>query len=423
VFAYLAAISIGTGILFGLAPALRLSKVDVNSAAKDGGHGSANAMRGRYLSNILVAFETALCLILLAGAGLMIRSSLALYGAPLGVNRVDVLTAHIALPEKKYHRPEDLLSFQDRLKARLESLPGVESTAVTSNLPTWGWLSLPYELEGGAEPSRVSALIVTADYFRVMQVRPFQGRLFADNAAEAVVNETLAASLWPGQDPLGKKLQVLGEWLTVAGVIPDIQQNMRTLAHEPLLYLPYAVQPQRDAFLIARTRVAPATLAAAFRREVQNLDEDLPLFDVRTLDSRIAQNRLQTGVVGAMFTIFAIIALALASVGLYAVIAHSVSQRTREIGVRMAMGGSARDILRLVFVQGLRPLAFGLLLGLPAAFGLTRVLRSMLVGISPGDPLTFAGVVAVLIVAGALGCAIPARRAIRIDPVVALRCD
>ena len=439
VFAYLAGVSIATGILFGLAPALRLSKVDVNNAVKDGGHGAANAMKGRYLSNFLVAFEMALCVILLAGAGLMIRSSVALYGAPLGVNPSNVLIAHIALPETKYRSGQDQVSFHQRLKARLESLPGVETASVASNVPTWGWLRLRYETEGNAEPAAAGGLVVSADYFRAVQVRPSRGRPFADDAGEVVVNEAFAAKLWPGQDAIGKRLGLFeampgpprraitaspaAQWFTIVGIVPNIQQNMRAPTHEPLIYLPYAAQPQRDAFLIARTRVPPATLAAAFRREVQNLDEDLPLFDVRSLESRIAQNRLETGIIGAMFTIFAAIALVLASVGLYAVIAHSVSQRTREIGIRMAMGGSPPDIIRMVFAQGLRPLAFGLLLGLPAAFGLTRLLRSELVGVSPSDPLTFGGVIAVLITAGVLGCAIPSRRAIRVDPVIALRCD
>jgi putative ABC transport system permease protein len=438
VFVYLAAISIAAGIVFGLAPALRLSQVDVNSAVKDGGHGAANAMRGRYLSNFLVAFEMALCVILLGGAGLMIRSSIALYGAPLGVNPSNVLTAEIILPEAKYPNARDQIEFHQRLKARLESLPGVEVAAVASTLPTYGWLNLSYEQEGAAqdEPTTVGGLIVARDYFRIMQTRPLRGQLFADDAAEAVVpeaviNEAFARGVWPGQEPIGKRLRLAGtgpyaasgEWLTITGVIPDIQQDRRGRTHVPLLYVPYAVSPRLQAYLIARTRVPPSTLAAAFRQEVQNLDQDLPLSDIRSLENRIAQSRLETGAVGALFTVFAAIALVLASVGLYAIIAHSVSQRTREIGVRMAMGGSSGDILRLVFSQGLRPLAWGLLAGIPAALVLTRVLRSMLIGVSPGDPITFAGAVAILVAAGALGCAVPARRAVRVDPVSALRCD
>ena len=430
VFAYLAAISIGAGILFGLAPALRISKVDVNKAVKDGGHGAANALKGRYLSNVLVAFEMALCVILLAGAGLMIRSFISLYDAPLGVNPTNVLTAELALPEAKYPHGEDEISFHQRLKARLESLPGVERAAVTSTLPLNGWLNLSYRVDGDTsdQPVPAGGLIVSPDYFRVLQVHPSRGRLFADGAAEAVVNQSFATKLGPVDDLIGKRIRLMEslnfkpQWLTVVGVIPDIQQNGQ-LTHVSLIYVPYAASPRRQGLVIARTRVPPGTLATAFRREAQNEDPNLPLHDVRSLESHIAQSRMEVSIIGTMFTIFAGIALLLACVGLYAVIAHAVSQRTREIGIRVAIGGSAHNILRLVFTQGLQPLLLGLAVGLPSAFGLTRVLRAELVGVSPRDPVTFAGVVVVLIAAGILGCAIPARRAIRIDPVIALRSD
>jgi len=239
----------------------------------------------------------------------------------------------------------------------------------------------------------------------------------------------MAAKLWPEEDPLGKRLRLVGgptqqPWLTVVGVVPDIQQNFRRpIERDPLIYLPYTENPQRVMFIVARTMLPPGTLAEAFRREVQSLDENLPLYDVRTLEDRISQSRLNVSSWGMMFSIFAAVALLLASVGLYAVIAHSVSQRTREIGVRMAVGGTTLDIVRLVFAQGMRQIAIGLAIGLPLAVAATRVLQAALVGVSPGDPVTFLAVIAVLVVIGALGCAIPARRALRVDPVVALRVD
>ena len=260
-----------------------------------------------------------------------------------------------------------------------------------------------------------------------MQVRPLRGRIFAD-ADGVIVNQTFARKFWPGEDALTKRLRLVKNgspqpWLTVVAVVPDILQNFQhPVQRDPLIYLPYALEPQRASFVVARTRVPAGTLSEAFRREVQSMDEDLPAFDIRTLDSRIAQQRLGTGAFGALFTIFAAIALLLASVGLYAVIAHAVSQRAQEIGIRMALGGTRRDILRLVFTQAMRPLAIGLAVGLPLAFGVTRILRAGLVGVSPGDPITFLGVVLVLILAGLLGCAVPARRATRVDPLVTLRC-
>jgi predicted permease len=325
------------------------------------------------------------------------------------------------------------------LKTRIESLPGVEASALTSNLPIWGQMDFTFELEGAPPVDRgrlpsVGGLVVSRDYFRVMQVWPRRGRVFTDSdeakgSPAVIVNESFATKFWLGEDAIGKHVRVARHgtpqsWLTIIGVIPDIHQDFQDpLAHDPLIYLSYAREPQRSTFIVSRTRVPPTTLVKAFRREVQSLDENLPVYDVRSLDDRISQHHLNIGIFVALFTIFAAIALLLASVGLYAVIAHSVSQRTREIGLRMAVGGTARDIVWLVFGQGLRQVVAGLIIGLIAAFGVTRVLRAVLVDVSPSDPMTFLAVVAVLLLTGVLGCAIPARRAVRVDPVVALRCD
>jgi putative ABC transport system permease protein len=438
VFVYLAAISISTGILFGLAPALQLAKVDVNNAIKSGGHGAAGGTRGRRLSSMLVVFEVTLCVVLLVGAGLMIRSAINVYGTPIGVNTANVITMRIELPEAKYPRLDDEISFHKRLKTRIESLPGVEASALASNLPSWGWLDFTSEVEGAplddrGQPPNVHGLVVSGNYFRTMQVPLRRGRFFSDSdevagAPAVIVNESFAAKFWPGRDPLGKHVRLVKErapqsWLTVGGVVPDIHQDFRDpLAFDPLIYLPYAKEPQRGTFIVARTRVPPTALVKAFREAVQSLDENLPV-SARSLEDRIAEKRLDTGVFLTLFLTFAAIALLLASVGLYAVIAHSVSQRTREIGLRMAVGGTARDIVWLVFTQGLRQVVIGLIVGLIAAFAVTRVLRAVLVGVSPSDPLTFLAVALVLMLAGVLGCAIPARRAVRVDPVVALRCD
>jgi len=438
-FVYLAAISIGAGILFGLAPALRLAKVDVNSAVKDGGHGAAGGRRGQRLASLLVVFEMVLCIVLLTGAGITIRSSINTYNSPIGVNTSNVLTLHINLPEAKYPRAGDEVSFHRRLQSKLESLPGVEVVSPASSLPSMWAQSLPYELENGppADPSHLPTagrLVVGADYFRVMQVSARRGRLFADSDGisgepAVVVNQNFAAKGWPGEDPIGKRLRLVRggapqPWLTVVGLVPDIQQNFRNpLERDPLIYLPYAAEPQRMVFIVARTAVPPSTLAEPFRREVQSLDEGLPVFDVQSLEDHIATSRLNVSAFGILFTIFASIALGLASVGLYAVVAHSVSQRTREIGVRMAVGGSSRDIAILVLRQAMRPIVIGLAVGLPLAAGVTFALRAALVGVAPGDPVSLAASALVLLLAGVLGCAIPARRAIRIDPVAALRCD
>ena len=425
IFVFLTATSLGTGILFGLAPALRLARIDVNAAVKDGA-GATGGARGRRLSNALVIFEMALCVVLLAGAGLLIRSSLVVYNESTGVNAANVLTAHVNLPQAKYRRAEDQVAFHRDLKTRLESLPGVESASIASALPSWGYgmSTVSCEIEGEyLQNPIIQSVAVGADYFRVMQAPPVHGRVFTDSETDAlVINGIFAAKYFPGQDPLGKRVQLAGVWRTITGVVPDIQQNIYP-ERIPLLYIPYAADHRREMFVVIRTAVPPATLAEAARREAQTIDSNLPLYDIITLEGRISSTRMNVGGLGVIFTIFAAIALVLGSVGLYAVSAHSVSQRTREIGVRMAMGGSSKNIFALVVAQGMWQIGIGLALGLPAAIGVMRVLRGALVGVSQFDPVTFVGVIATLGIAGMLGCAIPARRAVRVDPVVALRCE
>jgi predicted permease len=425
VFAFMAAISILSGLLFGIAPALRLSRVDVNHAVKDGGSGAAGGARGRRLSSALVILEMALCVTLLAGAGLLIHSSINVYESPIGVNPANVLTAEINLPVAKYRTAEQRIAFHRELKQRLEAIAGVESAAIASALPSWGRgiRTLNCELESNTTYAAIGSILVTRNYFQVMQTPPIHGRLFEDSDKDSIaINGILAARFWPGEDPLGKHVRIGETWRTVTAVVPDIQQNVG-LQREPLIYLPYTSDSRNAMFITARTQVPPATLSAAFRKEVENIDPNLPLFDVQTLETRVARTRMEIGGIGIVFTVFAVIALALGSVGLYAVSAHAVSQRTREIGIRVAMGGAPGNIAGLVFAQGLRQIAIGLVLGLPLAFGVTRVLRAQLVGVSPFDPATFGGVIVILAIAGALGCAIPGRRALRVDPVVALRCD
>jgi putative ABC transport system permease protein len=422
--------------LFGLAPALRLAKTDVNAALKDGGYGLVGSKFGLRLSNVLVACQMALCVVLLAAAGLMIRSAVNLYSAPIGVNTAGILTMHLNLPEAKYAKQESWIAFHENLTKRLKALPGVELASITSNLPLGNWIPFSLEFDSRrndpAQPPEGGGLVVSNNYFQTMQVQPRHGRLFLDTDGVAgppvaVVNESFVAKFWPGEDPLGKRVRLTeahlpGPWLTVVGVVPDILQNFRkNLQHDPLVYVPFAEMPERQVFLVARTLVPPATLADAFRREVQRVDENLAVYEVCTLENRIAESRLTVSLFGAMCSIFAGVATVLAAIGLYGVIAHAVSQRTQEIGLRMAIGANRRDIVRLVLAQGIRPLIPGFAIGLLLALAATRLLRVALVGVSPSDPLTFVGIVIVLTSAVALGCLVPARRASRIDPLIALR--
>jgi putative ABC transport system permease protein len=435
---YLAIISVATGILFGLAPALRLAKSNVNAALNEGGgYGVVGNRVGFHLSDVLVAAQMAICVVLLTGAGLLIRSAVNLYSTPIGVNTANVLTMRVNLPEKKYAGPESWVQFYGDLRKRLTALPGVELTTLASNLPLGGWASFPVEFQRKPndedELPELGALIVGNNYFQAFQVGARRGRLFTDADGVSgppviIVNESFAAKFWPHGDALGQRLRLVddspGPWLTIVGIVPDILQNSRNnLEHNSMLYVPFVEKPQRQVFVAARTGVSPGSLTAAFRREVQRADENLAVYDLRTLDQRIAENRLGPALFGAMFSIFAAVATILAAIGLYAVVAHAVSQRTREIGLRIALGATPCDIARLVFGQAIRPLVPGLVIGILLALAVGRFLPFVLAGVSRNDPLTFSAILAVLITAAALGCLVPARRAARVEPVSALRCS
>jgi putative ABC transport system permease protein len=434
---YLATVAIGTGILFGLAPALRLAKTDISGALKEGGGSATVGSKSSFrLSNLLVAIQMALCVMLLVGAGLTLRSAMKMYAAPIGVDTQNVLTMRVELPTAKYVNADSWVAFHDEISKRFAALPGVELSGVASNLPMQGWLSFEMEFEGqsndSARPPEAGGLVVSNNYFAIMRAPGVRGRLFSDIDGKsgppvAIVNESFAAKFWPNNDALGKRVRIIDErsaraWFTVVGVVPDILQNFRdNLERDPLIYVPFSEMPQRQTFLIARTGVPPASLAEEFRHEVQNIDAKLPVFDVRTLDSRIAETRLSVSLFGAMCSVFAGIATILAAIGLYAVMAHAVNKRRREIGLRVALGATRADIAKLVLVQGVRPLIPGLVVGVVLALAASQLLRSVLRGVSPTDPATFAGTVLILIAAGVLGCVVPARRAMRVDPMTALR--
>jgi putative ABC transport system permease protein len=446
VLAYIGAITLGTGILFGLAPALRLSKLDINSALKDGSHGSGSGTRSRYLSASLVVAEMALAVVLLTGAGLMIRSFLNVSSSTLGVNSNNVLIAQISLRGDKYKSTDSQIAFFHQLQTRLQALPGVEFAALTSNVPAGSSIPYAYELEGSPTTDErhrpeLDALVVSPEYFPTFEIRPTQGRTFISpdgvtGVPVVVVNQMFAAKFFPRQDALGKRLRLVKRtvtagvttetfepWLTIVGVIPVVIQDNSDNTEAPLIYLPFQQEPRGGMYVALRTSVPPGTLASSLRHEVQMVDENLPVNQLDTLTNMLMLRSWPWRIFGTMFAIFALIALILASVGLYGVIAHSVSQRTQEIGVRVALGASSGRILRLVFAQGMTQLAIGMAIGLAAAFGVTRVLKGLLIGVSSTDPTTFMIVALVLTVAGILGCLIPARRAVRVDPVVALRHD
>jgi predicted permease len=439
VFTYLIAISAGTGLLFGLAPAIRLSKLDVNAALKDGGRGSTGGARGNRLSGLLAVAETALAVILLAGAGVMIRSYVNTYSADVGVQSKKILDGIPNLLAFRYPDARARFSFYDRLKTRLEAIPGVESVALSSSIPLFGSSRLSYELEGASpadEQSRptLSAVTVGPGYFRTMGASLLSGRDFNETDGfstplVAIVNQRFARRFWPGENVLGKRFRLfMGNspeaWLTVVGVVSNIlQSDMARPELNALVYLPWRQMGAGDMNVLVCSTVPPGSLRTIFRNEVHALDSDMPIFGPYTLIERLQTRYWDKARYTGLFLIFALIALLLASVGLFAVIAHSVSRRTQEMGIRMALGAAARDMLSLVFREGMLPVGIGLLIGLAASLGVNRVLKAELVQVSPGDPVTLIAVSAVLILSAALGCWIPARRAMRVDPAVALRHD
>jgi putative ABC transport system permease protein len=435
VLGYLIAISIGTGLLFGLAPALRLSKLDVNATLKDGGRGATGGGRTKHLSALLVIGEMALAVVLLAGAGVMIRSFLKVHIADVGVKTEDLLMAQMGLPPARYPSAEAQISFYDRLKTRLEAVPGAEAITIADSLPTGGSRHIPYQLadtpeaDSGLHP-KMSVLVIGAGYFQTLGAAVFAGREFNDADGPsaipvAIVNQRFVSKYWPGEDALRKRIRFFdgntpGPWLTVVGVVSNIIQNDATHQQfDPLVYLPFRQKAGPAMSVIMRTRIAPENLVTDFRRRVQALDSDLPVYGPFPTSywERYSDNRFY----GVLFLIFAGIALLLASIGLYTVIAYSVNQRTQEIGIRMAIGATARDIRQLVFRQGMLPLAIGLVIGLAASLAVNRLLKAELVQISPSDPITLLIASAALIFSATLGCLIPARRAMRVDPVIALR--
>jgi predicted permease len=437
VLLYLAAISLGTGILFGLAPALRMSRIDLSSALKEGGQGAGSGVRRRLLTNILVGAEVALSVVLLMGAGLMIRSMVYAGNIKLGVNTENALTMRLDLPPAKYKEPQQQISFFHELTSRLESLPGVETATIMSELPGSGadlGRTIPFQIEGSPiadlrDRPRTAVLTIGPGYFRCVQGRLAMGREFTEldgspGHEAAVINQSFADRHWPGENPLGKRIRVDGQeteaWSTIVGVAAGIVQN-RYDERVPRVYLPYRQNPGRYMFVAARTRVTPEGLANAFRQSVKDLDANLPVFAVRSLADHVSTANNDLRLLSSVFTVLAIIALALASMGLYAVISQSVNQRAREMAIRAAMGASGSRLWRLMFFQGMWRFAIGLVIGLALSVAVGGVLRTLLVGVSAVDPITYLLVVSVLAIVAALACGLPARRAARSDPAALLR--
>ncbi len=447
VFAYFAAVSVFTGILFGLAPALQISKSNVNENLKEGGRSGGSGRRAGRMTDVLLVGQIALTIVLLVGAGLMIRSFLITQQFDIGVDTENLVTVQVTLPNARYPQPADRLAFQERLAERLESLPGVADLTIVSQPPAGGAQIRTLKIEGREMTDannrlpNVARIVVVPGYFDALDLAVRRGRAFTETdgaaGAEAViVNEPFVARYFPDTDPLGMRLR-LGEnvnrgtedlaapWLTIIGVSPPVFQQSpnQDLSVQPTVYVPFRQDPLGAFTILARSSGSGDTVVAAIRNELRQVDADLPLYNIRTMDDILAQRNWPYRIFGTLFATFAVIALLISAVGIYAVTAHGVGQRTQELGVRMALGAGRRDILWLVLKHGITRILLGLVLGVLAAVGASRVLSSVLVNTSTTDPATFISICLLLAAVTLLACFVPARRATRLDPVDALRTE
>lgn len=432
VLAYTLAVSVLTGICFGMFPAFASTRVGISEMLKQGSS-RGNRGGGNRLRSAFVVAEISLALMLLIGASLMLKSFAKLRSVDPGFNPSNILTAKLTLPPIRYNVDEKEAAFQRDLLDRLRSIPGVLSAALTSNLPVNGDdASTAVYFPGAKEESSIgnATLIqhssVSPDYFAAMQIRLLAGRAFDehDNAKGtnvAIVNQKMAREYWPGVDPLGKTFKTTNKWWTVAGVVADIHHGGLETKPAPEIYLPYLQYPLRSVYMAVRTTARQGEIVPEIRKAVQSVDRDQPIYDIQTMHGRIAASVNTQQVTSTLCGVFAAVALILATIGIYAVMSFVVSQRTREIGIRMALGAEQRQVVRMVVGRGVWLIAAGLCIGTAAAAGIAQLITELLFGITATDPSTYGGVAAFLGAVALTASYVPARRAARVDPVIALR--
>jgi putative ABC transport system permease protein len=440
VFGFMLLISVVTGVVFGLAPALQASKIELTEAMKDGVRGAGvGGGRGR-LRGALVVAEIAIALVVLIGAGLLLQTFRRLQQLDLGFDTHNILTASVELPDARYPKQEQAAAFYRTLLERVKTLPGVAAVSAVVPQPLSGdTFVISFDIEGrnipkGERPSSHFRSI-SLDYFNVMKIPLLAGRAFTErDDAQApgvlIINESFAKRHFPNENPIGKhvkpSLALEGEpvWREIVGVVKDVKHRQSlSRDYEPEYYLPHAQMPINYMNLVVRATNDPRSLVWSLQHEVQSLDRDIPVYRIKTLDQYLGLAVAQPKFNALLLSLFAGLALLLTAIGLYGVMSYSVVQRAQEVGIRIALGARTGDVLKMVLRQGLKLTALGLLIGLAAAYALTRYMQSLLFGVKPADPLTFAAISLLLIAVALVACWIPARRATKVDPMVALRCE
>lgn len=431
-------LSVFTSFIFGLVPALQASKSDLNETLKEGGRGNSGGARQNRVRSLLVIAEVALALVLLIGAGLMIKSFVRLQNVNPGFNPENLITLELQLPQNKYGEKDRQAAFQQQVVQRLAEIPGVQAAGAVNYLPFSGTeLNNSVTIEGkppvanASERPRAFFRNISPNYFQAMGIPVRQGRPFADSdnkdaPAVVIINEAAARRFFPNEDPLGKRFkqgraESKNPWVTVVGIVGGVSHTAIGVASQPEVYLPFQQNPDAAITLVARTKSDPRSLAATVRREVSALDKDLPVSNIKFMDEIVASTISQPRVYALLLGIFAGLALILAAIGIYGVISYSVTQRTHEIGIRMALGAQARDVLALIVKQGMALALVGIFLGLIVSLALTRVLASQLYGVSSTDPVTYTAISLLLMVVALIACYIPALRATKVDPMIAVR--
>jgi predicted permease len=436
VLAFTTAVAVLTGILFGLAPALRSSRVTLSETLKEGGR---SLVGGHHrLRNLLVVAEIALSLVLLIGAGLLIRSFIRVQQVEPGFASRNLLSLRLALVGPAYSEESRRASFYQQLWERIRRLPGIEAAGGVSVLPlggvSWGSITIEgYDAASGQGMIQADQRAASVGYFETMKIPLIRGRFFTEqdtkeSARVVIVDENMARTYWPNTDPLSKRLKQGGAdstapWLTVVGVVGNVKQYALETDSRVALYVPHLQSGAGSLSVAVRTTVDPLGMAAAVTREARALDPNLPLYDVKTMEQWLSESLARRRFAMLMLGLFAVIALLLASVGIYGVMSYTVAQRTREIGIRVALGAKTRDVLRLIVRQGMSLAGIGIGLGLVAAIAATRLMASLLFGVRATDPLTFVAIALLLAFVALMACWIPARRAAKVDPMIALRCE